>query len=164
MKDNNSNNNNEKIEKKEEKDTKKEYKSIATLIIVGSVFCILFLVISFVKQYNILNFDNFSVNKKENEIKSMASEFYSDYYYTELKKTKSDKEMKEFLTKFKDFGVKIDLNSLLSYGSGKNKDKANIFKNKKGKDCDGVLSRAIIYPKSPYGKNDYSIKVELKCE
>ena len=36
------------------------------------------------------------------------------------------------------------------------------FKNN-GKACNNKTTRAIIYPKSPYGKKDYKVEVELDC-
>ena len=32
-----------------------------------------------------------------------------------------------------------------------------------GTACNTTSTRAIIYPKSPYGRKDYTIKVELDC-
>lgn len=97
------------------------------------------------------------------ELKAMGEEFYTDFYYTEISKNKSNKEVSEFLSKFAEVGVKVNLDNLSRYDSNKNKDKVEEFKNEKGDSCNQSTTQAIIYPQSPYGKNDYKVEAELDC-
>lgn len=103
-------------------------------------------------------------NKKslEKSLMEMGRDFYENFYYDATGKT--DKEKVDFVKKFEKIGVKIDLDNLGRYNSSKNKDKVAEFINTSTKkECDKNETRAIIYPKSPYGKKDYEIKVELSC-
>lgn len=102
-------------------------------------------------------------DKLSNSLTKMGEEFYTDFYYTEISKNKSDDEVSEFLSKFKDVGIKVNLDNLSRYNEEKNKETIETFKNEKGTKCNTTSTRAIIYPASPYGKNDYTIKVELDC-
>lgn len=102
-------------------------------------------------------------DKLSNSLTKMGEEFYTDFYYTEISKNKSADEVSEFLSKFKDVGIKVNLDNLSRYNEEKNKETIETFKNEKGTKCNTTSTRAIIYPESPYGKNDYTIKVELDC-
>lgn len=94
----------------------------------------------------------------------MGKEFYTEFYYVEISKDKSATEISDNLSKFKDIGIKINLDNLSRYNDGANKEEIAKFKNENGKACDMTNTRAIIYPASPYGKDDYTIKVELDCD
>lgn len=95
-------------------------------------------------------------------LEKMGSEFYTDFYYTELSKNNSSQNVSNSLSKFKDTGIKINLDNLERYNGGKNEDEIAKFKNN-GKECNKENTKAIIKPKSPYGKNDFTISVELDC-
>ncbi len=101
--------------------------------------------------------------KLSDSLTKMGEEFYTEFYYTEISKGKSESEVSEFLSKFQDIGIKINLDNLSRYNDGKNEDEIANFKNEDGKACNATNTRAVIYPKSPYGKKDYTVKVELDC-
>lgn len=101
-----------------------------------------------------------SLNKS---LTKMGEEFYTEFYYAEISKDKTTTEISEFLSKFQDVGIKVNLDNLSRYNDGENDKKVKEFKNEKGTKCNTTSTRAIIYPKSPYGKNDYTIEVELDC-
>ena len=96
-------------------------------------------------------------------LKNMGESFYTEFYYTEISKNKSKSEVSEFLEKFKDVGIKINLDNLERYNDGKNKEEIAKFKNEKGKACNKTTTQAVIYPKSPYGKTDYRVEANLDC-
>lgn len=102
-------------------------------------------------------------NDLTKSLTKMGEEFYTEFYYPEISKDKSAAEVTESLEKFKDIGIKINLDNLSRYNDGANTEEIAKFKNKDGKECNVQTTRAIIYPKSPYGKNDYTVKVELDC-
>lgn len=146
-----------KVEKKEK--TGQENRNMLPIIII-----IVIIVVAL-----ILAFTVFKVTKKSlkeeltTELKTMGEEFYKDFYYTEISKNKSKSEVSEFLGKFSDIGVKVNLDNLSRYDSNKNKEKVKKFKNEKGDACNQTTTQAIIYPKSPYGKSDYKVEVDLDC-
>lgn len=122
------------------------------------------LVIVFVVVFCLTTRSNKSLEDELSEsLTKMGEEFYTDFYYVEISKGKTATEISDNLSKFKDIGIKINLDNLSRYNDGKNKEEIAKFKNEKGTACDMTNTRAIIYPTSPYGKNDYTIKVELDC-
>ena len=101
-------------------------------------------------------------NKITRRMKAMGKDFYTSYLYETLKEGRTDKELSEVLAKYKDTGIKINLRNLAQYDSGKYKEEIETFKSDK-KECSKNNTRVIIYPKSPYKKSDYKIKIELDC-
>lgn len=101
--------------------------------------------------------------KLNKSLTKMGEEFYTEFYYSEISKDKTSTEVSEFLSKFQDVGIKVNLDNLSRYNDNANEDEIANFKNEDGTECNKTNTRAVIYPKSPYGKNDYTIKVELDC-
>lgn len=101
--------------------------------------------------------------KLNKSLTKMGEEFYTEFYYSEISKDKTSTEVSEFLSKFQDVGIKVSLDNLSRYNDNANEDEIANFKNEDGTECNKTNTRAVIYPKSPYGKNDYTIKVELDC-
>ncbi len=98
----------------------------------------------------------------ENDLEVMGKDFYENFYYDQLKS--SDEERSEFLSKFQSQGIKINLSNLVRSNKEVNEEKAKEFVNPKTKEpCDMENTKVIIYPKSPYGKKDYTIEVDLVC-
>ena len=93
----------------------------------------------------------------------MGKEFYTEFYYDEISKGKTSDELAEFLSGFQDVGIKVNLDNLSRYNDNANEEEIAKFKNEKDEACDKTNTRAVIYPKSPYGKNDFTIKAELDC-
>lgn len=149
-----------KEEEKSKKMTKEEKRN--KMILICSIAVVL--VIVFVVVFCLTTRNNKSLEDELSEsLTKMGEEFYTDFYYVEISKDKTAIEISDNLSKFKDIGIKINLDNLSRYDDGKNKEEISKFKNENGIACDITNTRAIIYPISPYGKNDYTIKVELDC-
>lgn len=101
--------------------------------------------------------------KLSKSLTQMGEEFYTEFYYEEISKGKTSSEVSEFLSKFQDVGIKVNLDNLSRYNDNANEEEIAEFKNEDGDACDKTNTRAVIYPKSPYGKDDYTIKAELDC-
>lgn len=152
----------EKVENKKEtkKMTKKDQnKEIVKTVSIGAGLIIVITIIFILTKTVGTSLED-QLNKS---LEKMGEEFYTDFYYTEISKNKSSAEVSEFLEKFSDVGIKVNLDNLSRYKDGKNKDEIAKFKNKEGKKCSTTNTKAVIYPKKPYGKKDYTVKVELDC-
>jgi len=111
----------------------------------------------------------FGVTKKEeqsqvlsNSLKDLGIDFYENFYYNQI--GKDDKERKEFLEKYKDIGIKVNLDSLSRYKKDETDEILKKFVNSETEEeCDKDSSMVVIYPKDPYGKKDYSIDANLVC-
>lgn len=151
-----------KEEKKEVKETiskdEKNKKMIQICAISVGLIVVLVVVLFLTKGIRL------SQEEKLNKsLTKMGEEFYTEFYYSEISKNKSSSEVSEFLSKFKDVGIKVNLDNLSRYNDNANEDEIANFKNDNGTECNKTNTRAVIYPKSPYGKKDYTIKVELDC-
>jgi hypothetical protein len=91
----------------------------------------------------------------------MGNEIYMSYYYPSVSSGKNLDETKEFLQKYETIGLKFNLTELEKYSE----DFSNKIKNFKNgdKSCDKTNTMVIIYPTSPYGKNNYNVQVSLDC-
>ena len=164
-----------KVEKVEEevKEVKKEtvkkeepVKSAGTKkSLAGYIFVAVALIVVFIVVFVFTNgkVGGSQEDKLSKSLTKMGEEFYTEFYYKQISQNKSAAEVAENLEKFKDIGIKINLDNLARYKDGANKEEIAKFKNSNGKECNVQSTRAIIYPKSPYGKNDYTVKVELDC-
>ena len=101
--------------------------------------------------------------KLNKSLTNLGEKFYTEFYYDEISKGKSADELSEFLSRFQDVGIKVNLDNLARYNDNANEEEIAEFVNEKGEACNRDNTRAVIYPKSPYGKNDYTIKAELDC-
>ncbi len=101
--------------------------------------------------------------KLSKSLTDLGKEFYTEFYYDEISKGKTSDELAEFLSGFQDVGIKVNLDNLSRYNDNANEEEIAKFKNEKDEACDKTNTRAVIYPKSPYGKNDFTIKAELDC-
>jgi len=137
---------------------KKIFKNKIVLIVLGVVLVImlvLFLIFGLKKE------ENQSI-VLSNSLKELGVEFYEDFYYKQI--GKNDKERKEFLEKYKDIGIKVNLDSLSRYKTEETDKILKEFVNKKTEEeCDKTNSMVVIYPKESYGKKDYSIDAQLVC-
>lgn len=96
-----------------------------------------------------------------NDLTNMGNEIYMSYYYPSVSSDKNLDETKEFLQKYETIGLKFNLTELEKYSE----DFSNKIKNFKNgdKSCDKTNTMVIIYPTSPYGKNNYNVQVSLDC-
>lgn len=134
-------------------------KSNSKIVVLISIIVVLALTLFGIKLF----YNNFNLESKySSKLISMSKDFYTNFYYNAVAKSRNEKEIKEFLGKFEENGVTIDLATLEKYKKEYKKE-IKEFKNKKGESCDKINSYALIYPKSPYNKNSYKIKVKLDC-
>lgn len=91
----------------------------------------------------------------------MGNEIYMSYYYPSVSSGKNLDETKKFLQKYETIGLKFNLTELEKYSE----DFSNKIKNFKNgdKSCDKTNTMVIIYPTSPYDKNNYNVQVSLDC-
>ncbi len=128
------------------------------LVIGGGVLAVIIITILFVIIWTSGN----SAKKLENSLKEMGKDFYENYYYDQTGKTQEERA--KFLAKYASIGIKINLDNLGRYNSNINKEKIAEFVNSKTKEsCNKENTKVIIYPKESYGKNDYTLEVELDC-
>ncbi|MDD6223415.1 MAG: hypothetical protein PUB18_00215 [bacterium] len=100
--------------------------------------------------------------KLSKSLEAMGTDFYENYYYPQIATT--DEERKEFVKKYENMGIKINLDNLSRYNTSQNEERVKEFVNEETKEkCDQTNTRVIIYPKSPYKKESYELKVELVC-
>ena len=92
-------------------------------------------------------------NKKENEMKNLGKSFYEEVYYKQL--VDSDIELKEFLSRYKENGIKFDLKTLVNY----NDENKEVFDK-----CNLDDSKVTIYPNEPYKQDSYKMELTLSCE
>ena len=86
------------------------------IIALAAGLIIIFAVILFLTRGSRLSLED----KLNNSLTKMGEEFYTDFYYTEISKNKTNEEITEFLSKFKDVGIKINLDNLSRYNEEKN--------------------------------------------
>ena len=156
----------EKVVKKVEvEETKKEVKKnpvkIDKRIFIG-IGALLLLLLLIVIVFIIVKCINNPKVKTTKKVKQMGEAFYTEYYYKELSKNKTKKELSNILSKFDEKGIRISIHNLSVFNSGIYKEAIEAFKN--DSKCDGKKTKVIIYPKKPYGKNDFKVDAELSCE
>ena len=137
---------------------KEFFKDSRNVIISG---CIALAILIIVIIFLLIRFNSPKMKQQaiENDIKTMAADFYENYYYDLITKDFGADQ----LAKFKKSGIIVDLN-ILGRHKSENLEKIKEFKHpKKDVECDREKTKAIIYPKESYNKNDYEIKVELSC-
>lgn len=136
-------------------------KGVNKNIIIAVIVVVLVAVVAVVGSVFLLNKGD---NKKELEksLEEMGRDFYENFYYDQI--GGSADERTSLLSKFTTVGIKIDLDNLGRYNNGEYKDKISEFSNKKTKEkCSKTDTKVVVYPKSPFGKTDYKMEVELEC-
>ena len=119
------------------------------LLIFSIIFIVFIIVVSLLT--NMLENSN---NKKslEKALVSLGERVYTDAYYDYLKKEPSEYEVS---------GIKITLDDMFDIID---LEVSDYFYNRKTKEtCNINNSYVKIYPKSPYGVNDYEIDYNLDC-
>lgn len=105
-----------------------------------------------------------SNKSKEKELtktlKEIGQDFYENYWYDGLR----EEERLEVLERLSITGFHVDLDNLGRYNSKINEEKIKEFHNPKtGEECDLKNTKIVIYPNSPYGKQDYTLETVLSC-
>lgn len=132
-----------------------------SFIIIIAIVLVL-IVCSIIISVLLKNSHKSNENSLKNSLTEMGRDFYENFYYEQI--GKSADERTNLLAKYTNIGIKVDLENLATYNNGKFKDKVSEFINNKTEEkCNKSNSKAIIYPKSPYGKTDYTIEVNLDC-
>ena len=123
------------------------------IVICAAIFVVIIAVVC------LFVFGNSTRRKKvelENNLASLGKDFYENFYYDLVVRDNGI----QTITKFKTIGIKISLDNIIRYKE-ENADLAEKFVNPDTKEaCDKTNTKAIIYPKEPYGKTDYTIEVE----
>lgn len=102
-------------------------------------------------------------DKLNGYLSELGKSFYEDYYYDAIE-SKNEDAKRDFLSKFKDIGIKVDLDNLSRYNGNGLEEKTKEFKNEmKNEECNSKDTKVIIYPKEPYGKTDYELESVLEC-
>lgn len=137
------------------KDFFKNKKNII-MVCAGVLVLVLVIVLLFVFVFN--GTGN-AKSKMETELKEMGKDFYENFYYDLVVKDHG----KDQISKFKDVGIKVDLDNLERYKS-ENSDKVKDFVNPKtNESCNKNETKVIIYPEDPYEKTNYRLEVKLSC-
>ncbi len=109
----------------------------------------------------------FKGGKKGNEkeltanLEKLGGQFYEKFYYPSQEK--AQKDAKEFMSRFKDTGIKVNLENISKVSSVDKKLVEGMVNSKTDKKCDAKESYVVIKPVEPYGKKDYKIEATLKC-
>lgn len=93
--------------------------------------------------------------KLTRQLETLGRSWYDDYFYDAI-----DQNKEEFLKRFHETGLKIDLYNLSLRAADGIEEDIKQFENKK---CDKNETKVIIYPHEPYGKEDYKIETIMKC-
>jgi len=121
----------------------------------GKIFIFSFVFILFIILVSFINniVENYNDKKSlEKTLVVLGEKVYTDAYYDNLKKNPEE---------YKDNGIKITLEDIFEIINLENKD---YFYNRKTKEeCDTKNSYVRIYPKAPYGVNDYELDFVLAC-
>ena len=130
-------------------------------IVVKILLLILLIVVGLLIWFFTKDLRRSKEEKIVNDLTNMGNEIYMSYYYPSVSSAKNLDETKEFLKKYETIGLKFNLTELEKYSE----DFSNKIKNFKNgdKSCDKTNTMVIIYPTSPYGKNNYNVQVSLDC-
>lgn len=93
--------------------------------------------------------------KLTRQLETLGRSWYDDYFYDAI-----DQDKEEFLKRFHETGLKIDLYNLSLRAVDGIEEDIKQFENK---NCDKNETKVIIYPHEPYGKEDYKIETVMKC-
>ncbi|NLJ17503.1 hypothetical protein [Globicatella sulfidifaciens] len=126
-----------------------------------AIFCIILAGIILAFSLNLFSDNQAKLGKKLEEV---GQDFYENFYYDQISSSKTEEETTEFLERFEEVGIKVNLDNLSRFDEEKYPNLIDTFKNKKDNiECDIRNTRVIIYPKEPYTKTDYEINHELDC-
>ena len=127
---------------------------VGVVIVAGLVVAVMFV------------FKGDSEKKKEAEqttyVAGAGREFYTELFYKQLAEGRSKEELKNFLKKYEETGINTSLDNLSRTAGKENKKKVEKLLSNEHK-CDKEKTKVFIYPKAPYGKDDYTIEVKLAC-
>lgn len=123
-------------------------------IIVGAVVAIVAIVV-----VALLVFGKSKDEKLAATLEEMGRDWYENFYYDGFE----EKKRADILSRFKDIGIKVDIDNLSRYNTEVNSEKLKDFKMDEEGGCDKTETKVIIKPQDPYGKSDYNIETKLVC-
>ncbi|MBQ9014241.1 MAG: hypothetical protein IJ094_11955 [Bacilli bacterium] len=124
----------------------------------GRVVAIILLVILLL-VVGVLVFYNMNGEKRAKTRLTQISKIFYKYYY-EDNSDKNDKDaIKVFLSKYAASGLTIRLKDMKVYIDSKKVENYKALKK-----CDEEKTKVIIYPQTPYGKDDFKIETKLDCK
>lgn len=106
-------------------------------------------------------------SKKDNKaeltanLEKLGKSFYEDFYY--VRNEEAQENMVEFIKGFEKTGISVDLENISKVSTVDKELVDSMVNSKTKKKCDVKKSKVTFFPKAPYGKTDYDIKVELSC-
>lgn len=123
---------------------------------------IVLMMLGFLSYIFFYNLNSVSEEEFVNQLTQMGEDFYTEYYYKSYSNDMKSEDLKDYLKKFEDIGLQVNLVELEKY-SDENKSQIERFL-RSNKNCKKEGTMIIIYPKSPYSKNDYKSEIRLDCE
>ena len=144
-----------------------EQKRLSIYGIIGILIIIVIIIAIFSFKSNPENTlkGNTPKEKTENYLEDTVKGFYEDYYYEQIVKLEEnemiDGDVATFLSNFTTEGLPVSIRAMIDNKYiGESEIKEHI--GKYGCNYDNTIVR--IYPTSPYGKEDYTLKTTLDCE
>ena len=140
----------------------KKKKIIIAIIGVLVILIVAIIVIGITKNDSPKDKEKYYVS----EFTKISEDLYSEYYYPVLLKSSSEDEVKEYVKKHNTIGFKFTLETIKGYAINEEKkeylDIINDFL-AKNKNCNENKTMAVIYPKEPYSKTDFTSEIILNC-
>jgi len=136
------------------KDLFSKEKRVKTIAIIAGAIVVIAAVVCLI-LFGPFNKSKRIEKKLTNRMQELGKDFYENYYY--------DQVGKDFVKNYENNGIKVDLNNLARLNSNDSDAILGEFKNAKGESCNANNTKVTIYPKDPYEKTNYEIKVTLDC-
>lgn len=131
-------------------------------IVVGALALVAVVVVIFAISQS--SFGGSNEAKLTKKLETVGADFYENFYVEQISQNKTEEEVKTFLGRYTEIGIKVDIENLSRYDEVKYPNLIEEFVNKKGDiKCDARNTKAIIYPKEPFTNKDYTISSELDC-
>ena len=135
------------------KSIKNRFQKQPVYILLGILILLVILLI----VLNGLGFFQSIEAKRKNYLEKTGRDFYENYYYPQLDELTTN--MADFLSNFEDNGPSISANVMIERSFKTRKEVE-----KKLENCDLEKTKIMIYPKDPYGIEDYKFEIKLYCE
>ena len=100
-----------------------------------------------------------TLNSYNNTMNELAKIFYEEHYYDLIVNSNG----KEYLSKFSETGIDVDLNTLGNISSKTRKLAEKLVNIDTKESCDKAKTKVNIKSKEPYERGDYSVDVTLEC-
>ncbi len=121
------------------------------------IFAIIGIIILLSVIVFVISFSLSKGKRAEVKLKTLAGIFYK-YYYEDNSDKKDKDKIKVFLSNYAASGLTIKLTDMETYI-----DTHKVEDYKLLKKCDKEKTTIVIYPKAPYNKEDYEIRLNMNC-